>query len=64
VLRATEPSLSYHYPRTGIKGRTEVDEASATCLNIDSHYPGYARQEICRTQQSRCGTSRVIPRTA
>lgn len=55
VLRATEPSRSYHFPRTEIKGRTGVDEARATCLNIDNHYPRYAHQEICRTQQSRCG---------
>lgn len=57
MLRATEPSLSYHFPRTEIKGRTGVDEARATCLNIDNdnHYPRYAHQEICWTQQSRYG---------
>lgn len=47
MLRATEPSLSYHFPRTGIKGRTGVEEARATCLTIDNHYPlGYVHGDL------------------
>jgi hypothetical protein len=40
VLRTTEPFLSYHFSRTGIKARTGADEARANCSNIDNHDVG------------------------